>query len=136
MKWRSSWMKLSYTRPGNAQFIAKIFVFNTEQRKLQREKCTRRDIYISNMCFLYLIAWRELIAESKEQFVCEKCQTWFNTSFFFFYLFSLVIATNKYDNFIIQNGYKNYLQTVQIILYSKQQNDIKITVNFGHYVTN
>lgn len=46
-------MKLRYARPGNAQFIAKIFVFNMVQRKLQSEKCTRGDIYISNMCFAF-----------------------------------------------------------------------------------
>jgi len=53
MKWRSSRMKLRYARPGNAQFIAKIFVFNMARRKLQREKYTRRDVYISNMCFAF-----------------------------------------------------------------------------------
>jgi len=46
-------MKLRYARPGNAQFIAKIFVFNMARRKLQREKYTRRDVYISNMCFAF-----------------------------------------------------------------------------------
>lgn len=45
MKWRSNRMKLRYARPGNAQFIAKIFVFNIA-KTVAREMYTPRYLYI------------------------------------------------------------------------------------------
>lgn len=65
------------------------------------------------MCFLHLIAWRELIVESKEQFVYEKCQAWFSIHFFLFYFFFIIATTSKYDSFILKNEYKNCLESAR-----------------------
>lgn len=47
-------MKLSYTRPGNAQFIAKIFVFNMATAKtVAREMYTPRYLYIKYVFFTF-----------------------------------------------------------------------------------
>lgn len=67
------------------------------------ENCSARNvhaaIFIYQICVLHLIAWRELIAESKEQFVYEKCRAWL--VFFIFFIFYITATTDKYDSFTL-----------------------------------
>lgn len=77
---------------------------------MARENCNARNvhaaIFIYQICVLHLIAWRELIAESKEQFVYEKCQAWL---VFFFCFIHYCTTTGKYDSFMLYNNRdKNY----------------------------
>lgn len=86
MKWRSS-SEWNWDTPGwGMRNLLQKYSFLI----WRSENCSARNvhaaIFIYQICVLHLIAWRELIADSKEQFVYEKCQAWLVSVFLFFLL--------------------------------------------------